>query len=170
MNELEEKIKNSNVIDVLIGHLNNNGLINDLANHLFITKKRSDITNKISYYKDLNGNLYNLYEIKSGNLDKTDMEKLVFYRCEEIEKLYFDNNFIDEKKTLNFIPSIAYRKSKVTYQPIKTDNEEALPILKDLIKQYPLLFVEIIFYYNIDINELINNDSKKLILNKTKEN
>ena len=73
MNELEEKIKNSNVIDVLIGHLNNNGLINDLANHLFITKKRSDITNKISYYKDLNGNLYNLYEIKSGNLDKTDM-------------------------------------------------------------------------------------------------
>lgn len=165
MNELEERIKNSKVIDILVDYLEEKNLIGDIVNHIFVTIQNGEITDKINHYRDLNGNVYNLYEINKGNLDKDDLEKMTFYRCEEIKKLYFDNNLVEEKRTINKIASKCYNQIKKTYQPLKNDDQLLSQRLYILIKEYPCLFIEIILNYNIDINELINRKNKKLVLN-----
>lgn len=165
MNELEEKNRSNKAISAVIKYLDNNNLIKDLVNHIFITIEPGEVTNKITYYKDGNGKLYNLYEIKRANLNKEWMERIVFYRCEEIKKVYFDDTLVEEKKSLNTIPSKSYSQIKRTYQPLKSDEQLMVQQLHNLINEYPCLLIEIILYYNISIDELIKSDNKKLVLN-----
>lgn len=165
MNELEEKIKKSKAIDILINYLIKNNLIDDIINHVFITRENGEIINKINFYRDEEGKILNIYEIKSNNLEKKQLQEIVMYRYEEVNKLYFDNNLVEEKKILNNSPSKSYNQIKRTYQPLKSDEQLMAQQLRNLIKQYPCLFIELILYYNIDINELINSNNKKLVLN-----
>lgn len=164
MNELEERNESNKAISAVINYLDNNNLIKDLVNHIFITIEPSEVTNKITYYKDGNGKLYSLYEIKSSNLNKEWMERIVLYRCEEIKKIYFDDTLVEEKKSLNTIPSKSYSQIKRTIQILKENDQASFQSLYDLLKNSPYLFIKITAYYNIDINEIINNGNKKLVL------
>lgn len=163
MNELEEKNRSNKAISAVINYLDNNNLIKDLVNHIFITIEPGEVTNKITYYKDGNGKLYNLYEIKSANLNKELMERIVFYRCEEIKKVYFDDTLVEERKSLNTIPSKSYSQIKRTTQILKENDQTSFQSLYDLLKTYPYLFIKIITYYNININEIIDMHNKQYI-------
>ena len=90
---------------------------------------------------------------------------MIIYRYEELSKLYFDNNLVEEKKILNNTPSKSYNQIKRTYQPLKSDDQLMVQQLHNLINEYPCLLIEIILYYNISIEELIKSDNKKLVLN-----
>lgn len=165
MNELEEKIRQSKAINVLLNYLQDNNLLEDVIKHLTISKENGEVINKLSFYQDKNGKLLSNYEVNLNNLDKSKLEKMIIYRYEELSKLYFDNNLVEEKKILNNTPSKSYNKIKRTYQPLKSDEQLVVQQLHNLISEYPYLLIEIILYYNISIDELIKSDNKKLVLN-----
>jgi hypothetical protein len=165
MNELEEKIRQSKAIDILLNYLQDNNLLEDVIKHLTISKENGEVINKLSFYQDKNGKLLSNYEVNLNDLDKSKLEKMIIYRYEELSKLYFDNNLVEEKKILNNTPSKSYNQIKRTYQPLKSDEQLMLQQLHNLINEYPCLLIEIILYYNISIDELIKSDNKKLVLN-----
>lgn len=165
MNELEEKIRQSKAINVLLNYLQDNNLLEDVIKHLTISKENGEVINKLSFYQDKNGKLLSNYEVNLNNLDKSKLEKMIIYRYEELSKLYFDNNLVEEKKILNNTPSKSYNQIKRTYQPLKLDEQLIFQQLHILINEYPYLLIEIILYYNISIDELIKSDNKKLVLN-----
>ena len=96
MNELEEKIRQSKAIDILLNHLQDNNLLEDVIKHLTISKENGEVINKLSFYQDKNGKLLSNYEVNLNNLDKSKLEKMIIYRYEELSKLYFDNNLVEE--------------------------------------------------------------------------
>lgn len=165
MNELEEKIRQSKAIDILLNYLQDNNLLEDVIKHLTISKENGEVINKLSFYQDKNGKLLSNYEVNLNDLDKSKLEKMIIYRYEELSKLYFDNNLVEEKKILNNTPSKSYDQIKRTYQPLKSDVQLIFQKLHNLINEYPCLLIEIILYYNISIDELIKSDNKKLVLN-----
>ena len=89
---LQQISSRDNLIEKLVVYLENNNILEDFFQKIYYTIEKCEPIYKIRYYKDENGKLLSLYDIKNAPLSFNKLERCSVYVYDEIKTLFFNNN------------------------------------------------------------------------------
>ena len=166
-----EKIScNQNLIEKLVMYLENNYLLEDFLKKIYYTIEKGEPIYKIRYYKDENGKLLSLYDVKNSDNLINKWERFSVYVYDEIKTLFFSGYEINKTIYRYQENSKSYNNLKIKILPLSLCNNLEEFNLVEFIKSNPLLFIYSVANYNINLNELDKINEKTYTYNKQIKN
>ena len=158
------------LIEKLVIYLENSNLLEDFLKKIYYTIEKSEPIYKIRYYKDENGKLLSLNDIKNSYILINRFERCSVYVYDEIKTLFFAGYEINKKISRQQENSKSYNNLSIKLIPLSSCANLDNLNLVDFIKSNPVLFVYGVAIYNIDLNELDKIDTKSYTYKKEIKN
>ena len=167
---LQEINNKEDLIEKLVAYLENNNLLEDFLKKIYYTIEKSEPVYKIRYYKDENGKLLGLYDIKNSDILINRFEGCSVYVYDEIKTLFFAGYEINKIISRQQENSKSYNNLAIKLIPLNSSDKLKELNLINFIKSNPLIFVYVIAIYNVDLNELDKIDTKSFTYKKEIKN
>ena len=161
---------NESLIEKLVIYLENNNLMDDLFKKIYYTIEREEPIYKVRYYKDAEGKLLSMCDVKNYNISVNTLEKYSVYVYDEIKTLFFAGYEINKRTTRNQENSKSYDNLTIKILPLHLCADLEKFDLVSFIKLNPLLFVYVVAIYNIDLNKMDKIDRKSFTYKKEIKN